>query len=149
MLTQFTYNVNSVNIICRINIDTSAMNKLTIKLLSGVMLFILLTGLVIYSRADISDKQKIPRLTVRVVAVEQQPTFTVQRFFPAIAEAQKSVAIGSEVAGKITKIHVDDGDYIEQGEPLFELDLQILNTQKLYPLEVLLQLQKKYPFLGL
>ncbi len=82
-----------------------------------------------YSRADLTDSSQTP-LTVSVLVVEQQPSYEVTRFFPAIAEAQKSVAIGSEIAGKITQIYVDDGDRIASGAPLFQLDVQLLETQK-------------------
>ena len=130
MLTLFTLYVNGVNIVKHLNIDTSAMNKFMTKIIAGSVSLILITGFVLYSRADLSTNIESPRLTVSVLAVEQQPSFEVTRYFPAVAEAQKSVAIGSEIPGKITKIHVDDGDRIKAGEPLFELDLQLLETQR-------------------
>ena len=130
MLTLFTLYVNGVNIVKHLNIDTSAMNKFMTKIIAGTVSLILVTGIVLYSRADLSTDIESPRLTVSVLAVEQQSSFEVTRYFPAVAEAQKSVAIGSEIPGKITNIYVDDGDRIKAGEPLFELDLQLLETQR-------------------
>ena len=106
------------------------MNNIINKIIAVAIILSLVTGVVLYSRADVTSNSELPRLTVNVLAVEQQPSFAVTRYFPAVAEAQKSVAIGSEISGKITKIYVDDGDRISAGEPLFELDLQLLETQK-------------------
>lgn len=122
MLTVLTY--------LAIRIQTSAMNKVMTKIIAVSVSLILISGFVLYSRADLSSQVKSPQLTVSVLAVEQQPSYEVTRFFPAIAEAQQSVAIGSEIPGKITKVYVDDGDHINAGEPLFQLDLQLLETQK-------------------
>ena len=71
-----------------------------------------------------------PRLTVSVQTVTKQPNYRVLRYFPATAEAQQTVSIGSEIAGKMIKVFVDDGDLVNQGQPLFELDTQLLQTQK-------------------
>jgi RND family efflux transporter MFP subunit len=71
-----------------------------------------------------------PRLTVSVQTVKKQDEYTILRYFPALAEAQQTVSMGSEIPGKITRVYVDDGDLVAEGQALFELDTQLLETQK-------------------
>jgi HlyD family secretion protein len=40
------------------------------------------------------------------------------------------VTVMSEVAGRVTEIHVADGDVVEQGDPLIILDDELLNAQR-------------------
>ena len=106
------------------------MFHLSLKFISATLLLIILTSIFLISRADISPEAEEERLTVSVLTVQSQLNYEVTRYFPAIAEAQQSVAISSEIPGKIITIYADDGDQVAEGQPLFELDLQLLKTQR-------------------
>ena len=106
------------------------MFNVSLKFISAAILIAVLTGIFIISRAELAPTEEQERLTVSVLTVESQLNYEVTRYFPAIAEAQQTVAIGSEIPGKIVSVYADDGDQVAMGQPLFELDLQLLETQK-------------------
>ncbi len=41
-----------------------------------------------------------------------------------------SVLVGPEAPGRVMEVYVEEGDYVEQGEPLFSLDDEILRVQR-------------------
>jgi len=41
-----------------------------------------------------------------------------------------SVLVGPEAPGRVMNVYVEEGDYVEQGEPLFSLDDEILRVQR-------------------
>ena len=106
------------------------MNNHWLKIAIVVSVITALVTAVLYSRADDTSELTDDRLSVSVQKVQSQSNYSVTRFFPALAEAQQSVQLGSEIAGKVTNIYVDDGDSVAAGDPLFELDTQLLKTQK-------------------
>ena len=44
---------------------------------------------------------------------------------PGSILARREAQIGAEVRGLLTEIHVDEGDRVEQGDPLFQIDPQV------------------------
>ncbi len=44
-------------------------------------------------------------------------------------EPEREVAVRSRIAGIIEKIHVDDGDLVEEGQPLLEIERDLLESQ--------------------
>lgn len=60
-------------------------------------------------------------LPVRVVTVETVP-HEVARQIPGRVEALHSVAIRARTEGTIVRMHIRDGQYVQQGDLLYELD---------------------------
>ena len=106
------------------------MLKVSLKVASALLLLSMIITTVIYSRAVHSQPDLKPALAVSVQKIAKQASYEVVRYFPAVAEAQQSVAISSEIPGKVVEFAVDDGDVIEAGAVLFTLDTQLLETQK-------------------
>lgn len=65
------------------------------------------------------QQQQAPQIQVITVA---PATSELQESYPAIIKGKTDIDIRPQVTGFITKVHVDEGDYVRQGQPLFTLD---------------------------
>lgn len=64
-------------------------------------------------------QQQAPEIAVMTV----QPTVSeLQSTYPAIIKGKTDIDIRPQVTGFITKVHVDEGDYVRKGQTLFTLD---------------------------
>lgn len=81
------------------------------------------------SASQVEESSTERRLVVASQSVELLPGYYVDRFFSAQVQAQQSVAVASEIAGKITQVLVDEGDRVAKGDLLFSLDTLILEQQ--------------------
>lgn len=106
------------------------MVKVSLKVTSALLLLTLIVLLIVYSRAIHSESDVYPALSVAVKTISKQQQYDVERYFPAMAEVRQVLSVGSEIAGKINDIRVDDGDMVTEGTVLFILDTQLLLTQK-------------------
>lgn len=106
------------------------MVKVSLKVTSALLLLTLIAVSIVYSRAVHSESDVKATLAVAVKTISKQNQYEVERFFPATAEAQQTVAVGSELSGKLSSVLVDDGDRVTKGTTLFTLDTQLLQTQK-------------------
>lgn len=78
-----------------------------------------------------SDDNHVDRkLVVSSQTVEVLAGYYVNRYFSAQVQAQQSLSVASEIAGKVTEIWVDEGDKVVAGDLLFSLDTQIFDQQK-------------------
>ena len=98
-----------------------------------VLLGLGLIGALIAAKAfSQSEEKPVERkLVVSSQTVEVLAGYYVNRFFSAQVQAQQSLSVASEIAGKVTKIIVDEGDRVKEGDLLFALDTQILDQQKM------------------
>jgi len=55
-------------------------------------------------------------------------SYQVERQFVGQVVAKQRADIGFELAGKISKIFVDEGDHVSQGEILMQLDTELLGV---------------------
>ena len=69
--------------------------------------------------SDVSEAR--PLRPVRTLVVEF-PTERNSRDFPAVVDASKKADLSFKIAGKIVKIHVKQGQQVEAGQLLAELD---------------------------
>lgn len=73
-----------------------------------------------------SYQQQAPELPVETV---KQGDASVSREFAASVEGISNVEIRPQVTGYLTKIFVDEGDYVRAGQPLFKIEDQIFREQ--------------------
>lgn len=64
-------------------------------------------------------QQQAPEIAVMTI----QPTASeLQSTYPAVIKGKTDIDIRPQVTGFITKVHVDEGDYVRKGQALFTLD---------------------------
>lgn len=73
-----------------------------------------------------SYQQQAPELPVETV---KQGDASVSREYAASVEGVSNVEIRPQVTGYLTKIFVDEGDYVRAGQPLFKIEDQIFREQ--------------------
>lgn len=73
-----------------------------------------------------SYQQQAPELPVDIV---KQGDASVSREYAASVEGVSNVEIRPQVTGYLTKIYVDEGDYVRAGQSLFKIEDQIFREQ--------------------
>ncbi|WP_017730661.1 efflux RND transporter periplasmic adaptor subunit [Nafulsella turpanensis] len=125
------------------------MNKLTKRILT-VVIILVVAFLIIYPKLDLAGNEgeevaaaAAPAATgplqVEVVVADPQPLENTVTITGSIL-ANESVQLSPEMAGKITRISFEEGEYVKKGQPLIYLNddelqaqLERLNyTRKLY-----------------
>ncbi|MEX0312178.1 MAG: efflux RND transporter periplasmic adaptor subunit [Tateyamaria sp.] len=71
-----------------------------------------------------------PTTTVAAMRVAPTDTMTVTRAFHGQVEAAQTVALSFEQSGRLNVLNVDEGDRIEAGQVLAQLDTRILMTDR-------------------
>lgn len=72
----------------------------------------------------------VPALPVQTLAVTPQDSFPLQRAFSGRVQARRQSELGFELAGRIAQVFVDEGDVIETGQLLAELDTARLRARR-------------------
>ncbi len=75
--------------------------------------------------------QQLRVLTVPTAPLVRESSYTRQRYYLGKVETQRSSLLGFEVAGMLKEIHVLEGEFVEKGTPLAELDTQRLEAAKM------------------
>ena len=72
------------------------------------------------------NRQKEQRVTVSTV---KDTVF--QQFINAqgLLEADETIQVNAETGGRLIRLHIDEGDYVQKGDLVAELDLEQLNKQ--------------------
>lgn len=83
------------------------------------------TATVVATLGACSKQQAAPQqggaLPLKVITVE--PTSSVlNNTYPATLKGKTDIDIRPQVSGFITKVHVDEGQYVHKGQPLFTID---------------------------
>ena len=71
-----------------------------------------------------------PLVEVAAIEVQRDTSFRIVRSFIGQIEAGQSTRIAFERPGLVTEILVDEGDLVEEGQPLGRLDQRLLNAEK-------------------
>ncbi len=79
---------------------------------------------------DAAEASNLRILAVEVVEVRSQPGFEKTRSFMGRVEAARSSSLGFELAGTVTRLTVDEGDHVGQGQLIAELDTQRLEARE-------------------
>ncbi len=78
------------------------------------------------SNPNQSYQQQAPELPVETV---KQGDASVSREYAASVEGVSNVEIRPQVTGYLSKIFVDEGDYVRAGQPLFKIEDQVFREQ--------------------
>lgn len=78
------------------------------------------------SNPNQSYQQQAPELPVETV---KQGDASVSREYAASVEGISNVEIRPQVTGYLSKIFVDEGDYVRAGQPLFKIEDQVFREQ--------------------
>lgn len=94
-------------------------NALTLTALSAALGL----GLVSLSSCGGKNAPQMGAAAPEVAVITVEPTNTqFQSSYPATIKGKTDVAIRPQVTGFITSVHVDEGQHVRQGQPLFTLD---------------------------
>jgi len=99
---------------------------------AGVAAAVLGAALLGLSRAP-SPASEPPRgdaLVVRASPVQREDGYTVHRSFVGRVEARRRSEVGFELAGTLATVHGNEGDVVERGAVLAELDTQRLQARR-------------------
>ncbi|WP_159064921.1 efflux RND transporter periplasmic adaptor subunit [Thaumasiovibrio subtropicus] len=88
----------------------------------------LMTGLLLAGCNETQTQGQMPLLTVSAVEAESV-AYNHQVTYSGRLEAQEDVTISAQVSGYLKSRHFVEGDYVEQGQLLFQLDPAIYETQ--------------------
>ena len=69
-------------------------------------------------------------LPVDVVRVQRESGYTMQRIFTGRVQARRDSVLGFELAGRLSSVKVDEGDQVETGMLLAELDTDRLQSRR-------------------
>lgn len=69
-------------------------------------------------------------LAVTAMTLQHQDSYNIERIYGGEISPRRSSDMGFETAGIIGQVHVDEGDHINQGEPLISLDDASLQAEK-------------------
>lgn len=67
---------------------------------------------------------------VAALTVTAQDSYQIPRRFTGVLKARQSVELGFELAGKLIAIHVDEGEQVQKGQLLAELDTALLQRSQ-------------------
>lgn len=76
------------------------------------------------------DGEKVPPVLVSVAPAEARSGYVVARTFVGVVEARRETLIGFELPGEIAAILAEEGDFVQQGEVVAELDTAILAAER-------------------
>lgn len=76
------------------------------------------------------EGEGVPPLVVSTIAARHQSGYRVAREFVGVVEARRESRVGSELGGLVMELRADDGDFIEAGEVLAQLDTALLESRK-------------------
>jgi len=78
-----------------------------------------------------NDVKEQPRvLAVTTVAVEPVTSYVSARKYTGAIVARRTSELGFELAGKLTELHVNEGDFVRAGAALAQLDTEHLETNR-------------------
>ena len=73
-------------------------------------------------------QQAAQAMPLPVVQVETRD-ITTATDYPTIIEGINNNEVRAKIAGYVTKVYIDEGDYVNKGQALFHLETNTLNTQ--------------------
>jgi len=69
-------------------------------------------------------------LAVNTMVARRQPSMEIERSFTGLVQARRSSLLGFERAGRLARMLVQEGDQVEAGTDLAQLDIQQLEQQR-------------------
>lgn len=100
---------------------------------TAVKVLALLLFLSFFARCSQSKKETIKEETINATPVKvfkvKKQKISEKLFYTGVIEAWKKINITPDVGGKIDKIYVQEGDRVEEGQLLAELDTKAIRLQ--------------------
>ena len=78
----------------------------------------------------LADGEGVPQLNVRFISARHEAGYTVSRDYIGMVEARWESELGFELGGKLSAIHVDEGDRVHSGDVLAQLDTALLDVER-------------------
>lgn len=97
-------------------------------LLAGMVLGALSWSQWVHAESEL-DMAEVKLAQVKAFVPSLSPSYQVERQFVGQVVAKQRADIGFELAGKISKIFVDEGDHVQQGDILMQLDTELLDIE--------------------
>lgn len=102
-------------------------NKVQVNISKAAIVFIGVLAIVSCNRLN-ENKSDVVKL-VKTSQVKQIPV-VMQKHFPGVIEEKEQVSLAFRVAGPIQKIHVKEGDFVNKGQLIAEMDTRDYEIQK-------------------
>lgn len=85
----------------------------------------------LYARANMAgDDAPRPLLTVDTRLIERSQDLVVDHWFSGRVEPRQRLQLASELAGRVERVLVDEGDAVAMGDILLELDVSLLLAER-------------------
>jgi RND family efflux transporter MFP subunit len=101
-----------------------------------ISIMVLIFGLLLFPLFSCQSQKESEEALDQSLGVALVKVYKVQRqriseklFYAGVIEAWDEVNITPDIGGKITKIHVEEGDRVQKGQLLAELDTRAVNLQ--------------------
>ena len=105
--------------------------SLTLAVIAGAGIAVQLGASELARRADAAPTPEAAALVpVSATPLVRETGYTVARAFIGQVEPQKSVAVSFELPGRLDRIEVDEGDWIEKGQVLATQDVSLLAVER-------------------
>ena len=88
---------------------------------SATLLMMLSVGILSSCNGNSQSQQVIQAPVLSVLTVGESNS-TLDQAFPTTLEGENDVEIRPQITGFLTKVHVDDGQYVNKGQVLFTID---------------------------
>lgn len=101
--------------------------------ITGVMTLGLVIGASVgVPHGDLSaeTEELVPALLVEVVVIQLQDGYEMTRLFSGLVQARRDSVLGFERSGRLTRVYVEEGAMVREGEILAELDTERLRAQR-------------------
>ena len=100
--------------------------------LAAAMTLLAVVGLTLGTnrQSPVEAQEQSRVLAVEAVAVQPVTSYQAAREYTGAIVARRTSQLGFEHAGKLTQLHVDEGDVVTAGTVLAELDIEHLETNR-------------------
>lgn len=96
-------------------------------MITGLAAVVLLAGC---ARDPADGAGAVVAQPVALLSIQRQQQIAIEREFAGLVTAAQSTELGFELSGKISELLVDEGQPVEQGQPLARLDTRLLEAQR-------------------
>lgn len=112
-----------------IRLQQAGQSAIAVTVISLSITLAVLAGL--YVRSGFADAETTrPPLTVATHYVNRSQDLVIDHWFSGRVEPRQRLQLASELAGKIDTVRVDEGDSVQIGDILLELDTSILQAER-------------------
>jgi multidrug efflux pump subunit AcrA (membrane-fusion protein) len=112
------------------NLVANASKRLVIPGAFTAALLLILAFGGLFSNPEVTVLPAARAIDVETVAAVAQPSYDVHRSYLGTIESQRDSRLSFELGGKLNSVAVDEGETVEKGWVLAELDTRILRSQR-------------------